>query len=71
MLLINCEFNFILTWSENSVIIDVTGTGTLKITDTKLYVSFVILSTRDQDSNAQLIAININKKYQRTYKTNI
>ena len=71
MLLINCEFNFILTWSENSVIIDVTGTGTLKITDTKLYVSFVILSTRDQDSNAQLIAININKKYQRTHKTNI
>lgn len=67
MLLINCEFNFILTWSENSVIIDVTGTGTLKITDTKLYVSFVILSTRQNTKLPQQLrsgfkhTINCNK----------
>ena len=40
MLLINCEVNLILTWSSN-------GDGTFAITDTKLYVPVVTLSTQE------------------------
>ena len=45
-LLINCEINFILTWSENCVIVytDVANqNATFQITDTKLYVPVVTL----------------------------
>ena len=47
MSLINCEINIILTWSENCVISSATGTTKPTITDTKLYVSFVTISTQD------------------------
>ena len=71
MPLINCEINFILTWSENCVITsracreNIVGTGTyqnpqfpeidnptgatFQITDTKLYVPVVTLSTEDDN----------------------
>ena len=52
MLLINCEVNFILTWSSICVITDSTGAGKFQITDTKLYVPVVTLSTQN---NAKLI----------------
>ena len=52
MPLINCEINFILTWSEDCVISSATGATKFKITDTKLYVPFVTLSTQD---NAKLL----------------
>ena len=55
MPLINCVINFILTWSTNCVIVPTNvanQNGTFKITDTKLYVSVVILSTQD---NSKLI----------------
>ena len=45
MLLINCEVNFILTWSENCVIVFTNfakQNGTFTITDTKLYVPKLI-----------------------------
>ena len=50
MLLINCEINIFLTWSEECIII--TGTVDDKepkfaITDTKLYVPVVTLSGQD------------------------
>ena len=45
--LINCEFNLILTWSSTCVTINSTGAGRFQITDTKLYVSVVTLSTED------------------------
>ena len=45
MPLIDCEINFILTWSENCVISSATGGAKFKITDTKLYVLVVTLST--------------------------
>ena len=45
MPLINCEVNLILTWSSTCVITNSTGAGTIEITDTKLYVSVVTLST--------------------------
>ena len=45
MPLINCEVNLILTWSSICVITNSTGAGTFEITDTKLYVPVVTLST--------------------------
>ena len=43
--LINCEVNHILTWSENLVISSATGATKFAITDTKVYVPVVTLST--------------------------
>ena len=45
--LINCEVNLILTCSSNCVIIDSTGAGRFAITDTRLYVPAVTLSTQE------------------------
>ena len=47
MPLISCEVNLILTWSSTCVITNSTGAGTFKITDTKLYIRLVTLSTQD------------------------
>ena len=52
MPLINCEVNLILTWSSSCVITDSNGAGTFEITDTKLYVPVVTLSTKE---NAKLL----------------
>ena len=51
MALNNCEVNLILTWSENCVIVSTNvanQNATLAITDTKLYVPIVTLSTQDK-----------------------
>ena len=53
MPLIYCEVNFILTWSSTCVITNSTDAGTFAITDTKLYVSVVILSTQDKSKLLQ------------------
>ena len=47
MPLINCQVNLILTWSSTCVITNSTGAGTFAITDTKLYVPVVTLSTQE------------------------
>ena len=47
MPLINCEANLILTWSSTFVITNSTGAGIFAITDTKLYVPVVTISTQD------------------------
>ena len=52
MPLVNCEINRILTWSSACVITNSTGAGRFAITDTKLYVPVVTLSTQD---NAKLL----------------
>ena len=49
---INCEVNLILTWSKGCVISSATGPTKFKITDTKLYVPVVTLSTQN---NAKLL----------------
>ena len=46
MLLINCEINLILAWSENYVISSATGKIKFKVTDKNLHVSVVTLSTQ-------------------------
>ena len=55
MPLINCEINLDLNWSENCVIVatNVTAQATrFSLTDRKLYVPVVTLSTQD---NAKLL----------------
>ena len=75
MALINCEVNLLLTWSKDCVITNSTDAGKFAITETKLYVPVVTLSTQD---NARLLqqlksgfkrTINGNK-YQSRYKNN-
>ena len=52
MSLINCEVNLILTWSRTCVITNSTGARRFAITDTKLYVLVVTLSTQE---NAKML----------------
>ena len=52
MLLINCEINLILTWSEKCVLPNDTKATTFAITYTKVYVPVVILLTQE---NAKLL----------------
>ena len=47
MPLINYEVNLILTWSSTCVITNSDGAGTFAMTDTKLYVPLVTLSTQE------------------------
>ena len=76
MPLINCEVNLILTWSKYCGVTNSTGEGKFEITDTKLYVPFVTLSTQN---NAKLLqqlksgfrrTINCNK-YQSDLKVHV
>ena len=53
MPLINCEVNLILTWSSTCVITNSNGAGTFAITDTKLYVPVVTLSTQENTNFLQ------------------
>ena len=52
MSLINWEVNLILTWSKDFVITNSTREGKFAITETKLYLPAVTLSTKD---NAKLL----------------
>ena len=70
MPLINCEVNLILTWSSTCVIVstgDANQAATFTITDTKLYVPVVTLSTQENTKFLQQlksgfkIVINWNK----------
>ena len=47
MPLINCEVELILTWSKNCVISSATGETKFAITETKLYVPVVTLTTEE------------------------
>ena len=78
MPLINCEINLILTWSEDCVICSGNGKTKFKITDAKLYVPVVILSTEENakllqqlKSKEQLTGTNINQTFHQKDKINI
>ena len=47
MPLINCEVNLLLTWSKDCAIANSTGEGKFSITETKLYIPVLTLSTQD------------------------
>ena len=70
MFLINCEINLILTWSAHCVI-----PGGNRATTFSIAAKFVMMQNYcnnwNQDSDAQLIGININQQYQQKYKMNI
>ena len=74
MPLINCEVNLILTWSKNCVITNSTGEGKFAITETKLYVPVVTLSTKDNAKLLQQLKSGFKKtiswnKYESSIKT--
>ena len=66
MVLINCEINLILCCCEDCVISSATGAIKFKITETKLYVPVVTLSTRN---NLKLLQ-NSNSGFKRTINWN-
>ena len=66
MSLINCEVSLFLTWSSTCVITNSTGEGRFTITDTKLYVPVVTLSTQD---NAKLLQ-QLKSGFKRTISCN-
>ena len=73
MLLINCEFNLILTWFKDCVITNSMGEGKFEIKDSKLYVPVVTLSTQDNEKLLQQLKsgfrITVNRnKYQSNLK---
>ena len=59
MSLINCEVNLILPWSSTCVITDSAVAGIFEITDTKLYVPAVALSTQDNSKLLQQLKCRI------------
>ena len=64
MPLINCEVNLILTWSANCVIGSTNvadQNATFKITNTKLYVPLVTLSTQDNATLLQQLKSGIKR----------
>ena len=74
MPLINCEVNLILTWSKDCVITNSTGEGKFAITETKLYVLAVTLSTKDNEKLLQQLKSGFKKtiswnKYESSIKT--
>ena len=74
MPLINCEVNPILTWSKDCVITNSTGEEKFAITETKLYVPVVTLSTKDNEKLLQQLRSGFNKtiswdKYESSIKT--
>ena len=72
MPLINCEIYPISTWSKKCVLSSDTKATTFAITDTKLYIPFITLSTQDatllqqlkSGFKDQLIRTNINQMHQ-------
>ena len=74
MSLINCEVNIILTWSQDCVITNSTGDGKFAVTETKLYLPVVTLSTNDNEKLLQQLKYGFKKaiswnKYESGIKT--
>ena len=67
MPLINCEVKLDLTWSSTCVITNSTGAGRFSITDTKLYVPVVTLSTQENTKLLQQLKSGINIHQNRSY----
>ena len=67
MPLIYCEINLILTWSDKCILSNDAKATTFAITDTKVYVPVVTLSTQD---NAKLLQ-QLKSGFIRTIKSNV
>ena len=53
--LINCKVELSLTWDPNCVLSNLVGISTFTITDAKLYVPIVTLSTEDNARLSKLL----------------
>ena len=62
MSLINCEINFILTWSDKCVLPNDAKAATFAITDSKLYVPAGTLSTQDNVKLLQQLKSGFKRK---------
>ena len=70
MPLINCQLNLILTWCKGCVITNSAAARKFAITETKLYVPVVTLSTKDNAKLLQQIKKTISwNKYESSIKT--
>ena len=72
--LINYEVNLILAWSKDCVITNSTGEGKFEITETKLYVPVVTLSTKNNEKLLQQLKSGFKQtiswnKYESSIKT--
>ena len=56
MLLINCKVELSLTWAPIFVLCNLVGALTFTLTDTKLYVPTVTLSTEDNAKLSKLLS---------------
>ena len=63
---INCEIEFLLIWSKDCVITNSEGEGKFQITEAKLYVPVMTLSTQD---NAKLLQ-QLKSSFKRTINWN-
>ena len=61
MLLINCETNVILAWSEDCVISSATGATKFEITDAKLYVPVKTSPTQDNGKLLQQLKLGFKR----------
>ena len=72
MLLINCETNLILSSSIYCVVTNSSGAETCEITETKLYVAVVTLSTQDNSKLLQQLKSGFKRTSSRNrYESNI
>ena len=79
MPLIDCKSKLIITWSSHQVTCEAGRAATIAITNTKLYVPVLTLSTQDntklleqlKGSKEQPAGTNINQNYQRSHKITI
>ena len=62
MPLTDCEVNLLLTWSKDCVITNLTGEEKFAITETKLYVPVVTLSTKDNEKLLQQLKSGFKKQ---------
>ena len=63
MPLTNCKIHLELNWTKDCVMSSVSGVTTIKITNTKLYVPTVTLSTKDN--------VNLTKQLNEGFKRSI
>ena len=69
--LINCKVELSLRWYENCILSNVAGNSTYKITDAKLYVPVVTLSTEDNAKLSKLLTEGFKRSvYWNEYKVN-
>ena len=67
--LINCKVELLLTWNPNCMLCTLAGASTSAITDAKLYVPIVTLSTKDNAKLSNLLSEGFKRPvYWNTYK---